>query len=106
MKKVSKISKTNELLIDVVEYTFTEWLIRQGIYTAFRSNYRCSYKPGATFRDRLRGLIRRSLFGPGFGPKHLITSAFLFASAPEGVAFWGKQSAAWERFCAEFQLKF
>ena len=106
MKTVSKLSRTDELLIDVVEYAFTEWLVRRGIFTAFKSNYGYSHSPGRTFRDRLRGLIRRSIFGPGFSPSYLITSAFLFASTPEGAVFWGKQSVAWEHFCVEFRLKF
>lgn len=105
MKKVSTKSRTNDLLIDVIEYTFTEWLVRRGIFVAFKSNYEHAFSPYTSFRDRLRGHIRRSLFGPGYGPGHLITSSFLFASTPEGVKFWGKQSAAWERFCAKLQVK-
>lgn len=105
MKKSSKSVRTNELMIDVVEYAFTEWLVRRGIFSAFKANYEHAFAPYKSFRDRLRSHIRHSLHGFGFGPSHLITSAFLFTSAPEGVEFWSKQSAAWERFCAEFQVK-
>ena len=105
MKKVSKSVRTNELLIDVVEYMFTEWLVRRGIFAAFKSNYEHAFSPYKSFRDRLRSQIRRSLHDFGFGPSHLITSSFLFGSTPEGVRFWGEQSAAWERFCDELQIK-
>ena len=105
MKKVSKSVRTNELLIDVVEYAFTEWLVRRGIFAAFKSNYERAFSPYKSFRDRLRSQIRRSLHDFGFGPSHLITSSFLFTSTPEGVKFWSKQSAAWERFCDELQVK-
>lgn len=105
MRKFSKSARTNELLIDVLEYTFTEWLIRRGIFSAFKANYEHAFSPYRSFSDRLRSHIRRSLQDLGFGPSHLVTSAFLFSSTPEGAKFWGKQSAAWECFCAEFQTK-
>ena len=106
MKKLSENSRTDELLIDVLEYTFIEWLVRRGIFHAFQANYRRAFAPCRCFRDRLRSHIRHSLQDSSFGVSHLITSAFLFTSTPEGVKFWGKQSAAWERFCAKFQTKF
>ena len=105
MKKTSKSARTNELLIDVVEYAFVEWLVRRGIFSAFEANYERSFAPYKSFRDRLRSHIRHSLYNSGYGPSHLISSAFLFHSTPEGANFWTTQSAAWERFCTEFQLK-
>lgn len=105
MKKSSKSVRTNELLIDVLEYTFIEWLVRRGILSAFKANYERAFAPYKSFRDRLRSHIRHSLHDFGFGPSHLVSSAFLFTSTPEGTKFWAKQSAAWERFCAEFQTK-
>lgn len=92
-------------MIDVVEYAFIEWLARRGILSAFKANYERAFMPYTSFRDRLRAQIRRSLHSFGSGPSHLITSSFLFCSTPEGVKFWGKQTAAWERFCDELQLK-
>lgn len=106
MKKTRKSSKTNDLLIDVMEYMFTEWLVRRGIFTAYKSNYKRAFQSCDDFRNHLRGHIRRSLHGPIIGPSHLISSSFLYTSTPEGVKFWTKQSAAWERFYAEFQVKF
>lgn len=105
MKKVSKKSRTDDLLIDLVEYMFVEWLVRRGVFNAFKSNYEHAFSLSTGFHERLRGHIRRTLNGPGFGVSHLITSSFLFTSTPEGVKFWGKQSAAWERFCAKFQVR-
>lgn len=105
MKKVSKKSRTDDLLIDLVEYMFVEWLVRRGVFTAFKSNYEHAFSLRAGFHERLRGQIRRALNGSGFGVSHLITSSFLFTSTPEGVKFWSKESAAWERFCVKFQVK-
>lgn len=105
MKRSSKSVRVNELMIDVVEYAFTEWLVRRGIFSAFKANYEREFAPYRSFRDRLRSQIRHSLRGSGFGLSHLVTSAFLFFSTPEGAEFWTRQSDAWERFCAEFQVK-
>lgn len=105
MKKASRSARTNELLIDVVEYMFIEWLVRRGIFSAFKSNYERAFMPYKSFYDRLRSQIRHSLHNFGLGPSNLITSSFPFTSAPEGVEFWCKQSIAWERFCDELQEK-
>lgn len=105
MKNSNKSARTNELFIDIVEYAFIEWLVRRGILSAFKANYERGFASYRSFRDRLRSHIRRSLHHFGYGPSHLISSAFVFYSTPEGVEFWVKESAAWERFCAELQVK-
>lgn len=105
MKKTSKDLRIDDLKIDVIEYMFTEWLVRRGIFTAYKSNYEYAFSPCRSFRDRLRGHIRRSLSGFGYNPSHLISTAFLFTSAPEGVKFWSNQSSAWQRFYTEFCSK-
>ena len=105
MKDSKKNVRTNELLVDVVEYAFTEWLVRQGIFSAFKANYERNFNPFKGFRDHLRSKIRYFLHDSDLGPSHLITSAFLPALTPEGVEFWSRQSAAWKCFCAKFQAK-
>lgn len=105
MKKSSKSFKTNKLAIDVVEYAFTEWLVRRGIFDAFKANYDRSFTLRTGFQESLRGKIRRALNGSGFGVSHLISSSFLFATTPEGYKFWSRQSANWERFCTKLQIK-
>jgi len=105
MKTSSESIRVNELLIDVVEYAFLEWLVRRGVFSAFKENYEHDFAPCRSFRDRLRSHVRRTLYVSRFGPSRLISSAFLFCSTPEGVDFWRKQSAAWERFCADLQVR-
>lgn len=105
MKRSNKSVRINQLMIDIVEYAFTEWLVRRGVFSAFKANYERAFAPYRSFRDRLRSHIRHTLYGPGYGPSHLISSAFLFSSTPEGAKFWTEQSAAWECFCAELQIK-
>lgn len=105
MKKSNKSVRTDELLIDVIEYAFIEWLVRRGIFSAFKANYERAFAPYESFRDRLRSQIRHSLCSFNLSPRRLITSSFVFTSTPEGVKFWGKQSAAWERFCDKLHVK-
>lgn len=105
MKNVNKDSRISDLKIDVIEYMFIEWLVRRGVFTAYKSNYEYAFSPCRSFRDRLRDHIRRGLSGFGYNPSHLITTAFIFASTPEGVKFWNRQSSAWQRFYTEFQSK-
>lgn len=105
MKDSKQSVRTKELLVDVVEYAFTEWLVRRSIFSAFKANYERSFMPYKSFRDHLRSQIRHSLCDFCFGPSHLIISSFLFSSTPEGFKFWRKQSDAWKSFCAEFKVK-
>lgn len=100
MKK-NKNSKVDKLAIDVIEYAFVEWLVRRGIFTAFRANYDHVPTTRKTFRDYLRDHIRYAYNRPSLGPESLISSAFLFTSTPEGYEFWIKHSDAWRRFYDE-----
>ena len=97
MRKLERPGK-DKLLLDVIEYAFVEWLIRRGIFTAFRENYDRIPTARRTFRDCLRDHIRYVYSNPSLGPESLISSAFLFTSAPEGYEFWIKHSDAWRRF--------
>lgn len=88
----------DKLRLDVIEYAFVEWLVRREIFTAFRTNYDRTPTARKTFRDCLRDHIRYVYRTPSLGPGSLISSAFLFTSAPEGYDFWIKHSDAWRRF--------
>lgn len=105
MKKSTKDSRIDDLILDVVEYAFIEWLVRKGLFTSFETNYDCIVSPYGGFRDRLRAHIRRFICSSCFDPSHLISSAFIFDATPEGSDFWKKQSAAWERFYFRLQSK-
>lgn len=99
MKKSKKI-RTDDLILDVLEYAFTEWLVRRDLFSSFKMNCDFVISPRKSFRDCLRDHIRRTLRNPRLGSTYLIATAFLFSSTPEGVVFWKKQSEAWARFCS------
>jgi len=96
--KNSQKSVIDKLLLHVIEYAFVEWLVRRGIFTAFRANFHCVPTTRMTFRDCLRDYIRYIYRTPHLGPEALIDSAFLFASTPEGYEFWVNHSDAWKSF--------
>lgn len=100
MKKF-KQPVVDELKLDVMEYAFVEWLIRRGIFTAFRTNYDRISPTKRTFRECLREHIRHVYRTPSLGPESLISTAFLFPTTPEGYAFWVEHSDAWSRFYNE-----
>lgn len=105
MKKESKNFRAEDLIVDALEYTFIEWLIRKKVFIAFKTNYEPTVLPCETFHDALRAHVRRSLRSSKLGPIRLISTAFLFSSTPEGYNFWRKYSVAWERFYLKFSSK-
>lgn len=98
---VRKQPVVDKLKLDVIEYAFVEWLVRRGIFTAFRANYDRILTSRKTFRDCLREHILYVYRNPSLGPESLVSSAFLFTSTPEGYEFWIKHSDAWRRFYEE-----
>lgn len=106
MVKRSKKTINSDLMVDVIDYAFTEWLVRRELFSAFKANFDVAFSPRISFRDRLRIHIRRSFDNPLIGPKDLIYAAFVFNLTPEGSDFWTKQAAAWVRFYSRFQTKY
>lgn len=105
MKKEIRNFKDDDLIVDVIEYAFTEWLVRRRIFAAFKMHYEAEALSHGSFRSALRDHIRHCLCSSNFGPIRLISTAFLFASTPEGPDFWRKHSVAWERFYLKLQSK-
>lgn len=104
MKRMRKKSRINDLMIDAIEYTFVMWLIRQGVFDAFKANFDACFPSSKDLRDRLHAHVRFTLTESYLGPGSLISSAFLYTSTPEGANFWRKQSAAWQRFCIKLKI--
>lgn len=101
MKKNKKV-RVDDLFLEVVEYAFVEWLVRRGLFTAFRSNFDYIRTPKMSFRDCLREHIR--FVHRCLSLDSLISSAFFFTSTPEGYEFWLKQSNDWKRFFSKFTI--
>lgn len=106
MKKVKNNSRVDDLLIDVIEYAFTEWLVRRGVFAAFKANYDFANPSRESFRDRLRSHIHLILDCSALSLDFLISTAFPFTRTPEGSDFWKSQSDAWECFCSKLKTRF
>lgn len=104
MEKETKKFKDADLIVDVIEYAFVEWLVRRRIFYAFKKNFEAEILSRDGFRTALRDHIRHCLRSSNFGPIRLISTAFLFISTPEGPNFWKNYSVAWERFYLKLQL--
>lgn len=102
MKK-TRVSTASELSTDAVYYLFVEWLRRQGVFTAFRSNCGFDEKHNNLFRSVLRNRIQGALRSSYLGVGALISASFIFAHTPEGLAFWSDLSSAWRHFCIDFR---
>lgn len=105
MKK-TKVSMITELSVDAVDYLFVEWLRRQGVLSAFRSNCGFDENRNNLFRSVLRSRIQAALHSSYSSIGDLVSISFIFAHTPEGLAFWFELSFAWRRFCTDFQNNF
>lgn len=102
MKKVKK-SSLSALPIDVAEYMFVEWLVRQGLYSAYRRNCENVCTSNRTFREDLHVRIRRMYRVARFSLEDIIAISFPFVMTSEGYDFWLTQSTLWRRFCNNFK---
>lgn len=103
MKKVRKASRIDDLMVDAIDYTFTEWLVRQGLFCAYKANCERSLPGHVSFRDSLRAKIRRLCHSSVLGIESIISTSFPFVLTPEGYDFWKDQSNLWQRFCSKFK---
>lgn len=101
--KAIKDSRVFSLRVDAVGYLFTEWLVRRGIFSAYKANYERHHHFDETFRDVLRDRIYKMFRSSRYVLSDLVDLSFPFASTPEGFYFWQKHSLAWRRFCNEFR---
>lgn len=104
--KINKKSRSSDLTVDVVEYMFVEWLVRQGLYSSYRANYESIQPDHKSFRDNLRAKIRFLCHTSGLGIDCIISTSFLFNATPEGFNFWADRSSLWQRYCSEFKSIF
>lgn len=101
--KTNKKSRLSDLSIDVVEYMFTEWLVRQGVFSAFKANFEKFHPNRRSFRDNLRDKLRCLYLSRVPTVEVIISTSFPFAMTSEGYNFWVDQSNLWQRFCAKFK---
>lgn len=104
--KANKKSRLSDLSIDVAEYMFIEWLVRQGILSAYEVNCEKFRTCHRSFREDLRVRIRDVFRSPRYTLKDLVVISFPFFLTSEGHSFWSDQSTRWRRFCGDFKSAF
>lgn len=105
MKSV-RFETIESLPCDVVEYLFTEWLVRRRVYSKYVSNLRVDPSNDDAVREAIRSIIKRHLGPNGLGVPELIADSFIFARTPEGLSFWTRKSIEWALFVAFFVKSF
>lgn len=101
--KANKKSRLADLPVDVVEYMFTEWLVRQNLFSVYKANYEAFHPNHRSFRDNLRARLRDVCCSRVLGVGNIISTSFPFAMTSEGYDFWVDQSNLWRRFCSKFK---
>ena len=101
--KVNKKSRLSDFSVDVAEYMFTEWLVRQGLLSLYRANCEKFHPNHRSFRDNLRAKLLFLHRSSGYNIGSIISTSFPFAMTREGYNFWVDQSILWNRFCGEFK---
>lgn len=99
--KANKKSRISDLPVDAVEYLFTEWLDRQGLFRAYKANYEKFHPNCQSFFDSLRDHLRFLCRSPFLSVGFIITTSFPFAMTPEGRDFWTDKASLWRHFCSE-----
>ena len=101
MKKKTSMP-LDKLSVDIIDYMFVEWLIRNSFYSKYIANlvryYPDPVEPRSIIRDLISG-ISRSHF---FLASDLITTSFLFEKTPEGYLFWTRASSKWSSYLESF----
>lgn len=90
----------DELIVDVLEYMFVEWLVRRSLYSRFSENLVRAWPNSGNPRSIIRNLIR--LNRPVNSLADLIPGCFPFGSTPEGFRFWISVSDEWSRYFKSF----
>ena len=101
--KANQKSRLSDLSVDVVEYMFIEWLVRQGIFSAYKANFEKYCTNHRSFRENLRAKIRFLTRNSILGAEYVISTSFLYHVTPEGRDFWIMQSKLWQRFCGNLK---
>jgi len=101
MKKQTPKS-LDKLSVDVIDYMFVEWLIRNSLYSKFVANLIRYYPSSVNPRSIIRDQIRRISRFPVFLASDLISSSFLFDKTPEGYLFWARANSKWTSYLESF----
>lgn len=93
----------NSLVLDVVDYLFVEWLVRNGCYSNFVANLSSGF--GRSARKRIRSHLAVLLRSKTATIRDAIAAAFVFPATPEGIAYWRSIEQDWIDFLEKFDVE-
>lgn len=102
--KTQKSFNPFDLRVDVLEYLFVEWLVRNRLYGKYAKNLEASGHVKKSVRDDIRERVRNYAVFHFSNYSFLLAGSFNFAQTPEGRKFWMDASHRWEDFCNTFFL--
>ena len=100
--KAQKSFSPFDLRVDVLEYLFVEWLVRNHLYRRFAKNLAAAKQSTTSVRDLIRHRVCTYASVPAMNYPFLLSGAFRFDSTPEGREFWNDASRRWADFCKYF----
>ena len=92
------------LILNVADYLFVEWLIRNNCYSKFIANFSSNFdcdSPREAIRSHLSMLLRSN----SMTLRNAISTAFLFLPTPEGEDYWCSVELRWIAFLDEFNIQ-
>lgn len=92
------------LVLDVVDYLFVEWLVRNRCYLNFVANL--SNGTGSDARERIRSHLALLLCSRTLTLRDAISTAFTFPCTPEGLNYWLAVERDWVDFLERFNVEF
>lgn len=93
----------NSLVLDVVDYLFVEWLVRNRCYSNFIKNL--SSGSGRNARARVRSHLALLLRSRTATIRDAIAAAFIFPATPEGIAYWRSIEQDWIDFLEKLDVE-
>lgn len=102
--KTQKSFNQFDLRVDVLEYLFVEWLVRNHLYRKYVKNLEASGRVTTSVRDCIRDRVRIYAVYHFSNYSFLLAGSFDFGQTPEGRKFWTDASRRWEDFCGTFFL--
>jgi hypothetical protein len=95
---------SNSLMLDVVDYLFVEWLVRNRCYLNFVANL--SNGSGNNARERIRSHLAVLLCSRNLTIRDVFSTAFMFPYTPEGTNYWLSIEQDWIDFLEKFNVEF
>lgn len=94
---------SNSLVLDVVDYLFVEWLVRNRCYSNFVANLSSGSSRSA--RKRIRFHLAVLLRSKTATIRDAIAAAFIFPATPEGIAYWRSIEQDWIDFLEKLDVE-